>query len=80
MQYVYAFERCHKKTGPETELYDCPGSDPGDGKDRDGTAVGVYRHDHAVTAKQKTILSAFGINADHVKYKAACIREELKRR
>ena len=41
---------------------------------------GVYRLDHAVTAKQKTILRAFGINADHVKYKAACIGEELKRR
>lgn len=39
----------------------------------------VYRLDHAVTAKQKTILEAFGINADHVKYKAACISEELKR-
>lgn len=41
---------------------------------------GIYRLDHAVTAKQKTILCAFGINADHVKYKAACIGEELKRR
>lgn len=41
---------------------------------------GIYRLDHAVTAKQKTILRAFGINADHVKYKAACIGEELKRR
>ena len=39
----------------------------------------VYRLDHAVTAKQKTILEAFGINADHVKYRAACISEELKR-
>lgn len=39
----------------------------------------VYRLDHAVTAKQKTILEAFGINADHVKYKAVCISEELKR-
>lgn len=39
----------------------------------------VYRLDHAVTAKQKTILEAFGINADHVKYKAANISEELKR-
>ena len=40
---------------------------------------GVYRLDHAVTAKQKTILEAFGIGADHVKYRAACISEELKR-
>lgn len=39
----------------------------------------VYRLDHAVTAKQKTILEAFGIGADHVKYRAACISEELKR-
>lgn len=41
---------------------------------------GVYRLDHAVTAKQKTILHAFGIHADHVTYQAACISEELKRR
>ena len=40
---------------------------------------GVYRLDHAVTATQKTILKAFGINADHVKYKAAYVSEELKR-
>lgn len=40
---------------------------------------GVYRLDHAVTAKQKTILEAFGIGADHIKYRAACISEELKR-
>lgn len=39
---------------------------------------GVYRLDHAVTAKQKMILAAFGINAEHVKYKANCISEELK--
>ena len=39
----------------------------------------VYRLDHAVTAKQKTILEAFGIGAEHVKYKAANISEELKR-
>ena len=39
----------------------------------------VYRLDHAVTAKQKTILEAFGISAEHVKYKAANISEELKR-
>lgn len=39
----------------------------------------VYRLDHAVTAKQKTILKAFGIDAGHIKYRAACISEELKR-
>ncbi len=39
---------------------------------------GVYRLDHAVTAKQKAILKAFGIPAEHVKYRAACISDELK--
>ena len=39
---------------------------------------GVYRLDHAVTATQKTILKAFGINADQVKYRANYISEELK--
>lgn len=34
---------------------------------------GVYRLDHAVTATQKIILKAFGINAERVKYKAAYI-------
>ena len=38
----------------------------------------VYRLDHAVTATQKTILKAFGLNAEHIKYKAAYISEELK--
>ena len=70
-----------QKTRPETELYDRPGSDPGAEKiEMVRQLDGVYRLDHAVTAKQKTILRAFGINADHVKYKAACIGEELKRR
>lgn len=40
---------------------------------------GVYRLDHAVTATQKTILKAFGINAENIKYKAAYISEELKK-
>ena len=39
----------------------------------------IYRLDHAVTSRQKTILEAFGISADHIKYKAANISEELKR-
>lgn len=39
----------------------------------------VYRLDHAVTATQKTILKAFGIDPDQIKYRAACISEELKR-
>ena len=40
---------------------------------------GVYRLDHAVTATQKTILKAFGISAESIRYKAACISEELNR-
>ena len=40
---------------------------------------GVYRLDHAVTATQKTILKAFGINPEHVKYKAAYISDLLKK-
>lgn len=38
----------------------------------------VYRMDHAVTKTQKEILSVFGIDASHVKYKAACISSALK--
>jgi transposase len=38
----------------------------------------VYRMDHAVTKTQKEILSAFGIDASYVKYKAACINSALK--
>ncbi|MDY2836614.1 MAG: hypothetical protein SOT60_01585 [Bilifractor sp.] len=38
----------------------------------------VYRMDHAVTKAQKEILSAFGIEASHVKYKAACISSVLQ--
>ena len=38
----------------------------------------VYRLDHAVTATQKTILNAFGIKNENVKYRAAYISEQLK--
>ena len=38
----------------------------------------VYRMDHAVTKTQKEILSAFGIEPSHVKYKAAFISETLR--
>lgn len=38
----------------------------------------VYRLDHAVTKTQKTILSAFGIEAAQVKYKANYISEVLR--
>lgn len=37
----------------------------------------VYRLDHAVTATQKTILKAFGIDVSYVKYKADEISEAL---
>jgi hypothetical protein len=37
----------------------------------------VYRLDHAVTATQKAILKAFGLNATHVKEKAKEISEVL---
>lgn len=40
----------------------------------------VYRLDHAVTKTQSVILSAFGIDATHVKYKANYISEILKGR
>ncbi len=38
----------------------------------------VYRLDHAVTRTQKVILSAFGIDAGYVQYKAKGISETLK--
>lgn len=40
-------------------------------------ADGIYRLGHAVTAIQKTILKAFGIDANYVKRKAREISEEL---
>ena len=40
-------------------------------------ADGVYRLDHAVTATQKTILKAFGIDANYVKRKAREISDQL---
>lgn len=38
---------------------------------------GIYRLDHAVTKKQKEILSAFGINGDDVKLYAKEIGKVL---
>ena len=38
----------------------------------------VYRLDHAVTATQKTILSAFGISEEYVKQEAERISMKLK--
>ena len=40
-------------------------------------ADGIYRLDHAVTATQKTILKAFGIDANYVKRKAREISDQL---
>lgn len=38
----------------------------------------VYRLDHAVTAAQKTILKAFGLSENHIKYRASEISDILK--
>ena len=39
---------------------------------------GVYRFDHAITAKQKTILKAFGLTDANVKYRAQEISKMLE--
>jgi hypothetical protein len=44
-----------------------------------GYASHVYRLDHAVTANQKTILNAFGLDANHIKYYASELSKELKK-
>ena len=38
----------------------------------------IYRLDHAVSKTQKVVLSAFGISAEQVKYKANYISENLR--
>ena len=38
---------------------------------------GNYRLDHAITARQKTILGAFGIDEDNARAKALSIGKEL---
>ena len=43
-------------------------------------ADGIYRLDHAVTATQKTILKAFGIDANYIKRKASEISNQLNPR
>ena len=43
-------------------------------------ADGVYRLDHAVTATQKTILKAFGIDTNYIKRKAGEISDQLNPR
>lgn len=40
---------------------------------------GRYRLDHAVTKTQKTILKAFGLNEQNIKYRAEWISEELSK-
>ena len=40
-------------------------------------ADGIYRLDHALTATQKTILKAFGIDANYVKRKTREISDRL---
>ena len=39
---------------------------------------GIYRLDHAVTAKQKTILKAFGLTEANVKYRVEEISKRLE--
>ena len=39
----------------------------------------VYRLDHAVTANQKMILNAFGLDVNHIKYYASELSKELKK-
>ena len=43
-------------------------------------ADGVYRLDHAVTAMQKTIMNAFGIDANYIKKKVKEISDNLNPR
>ena len=40
-------------------------------------ADGIYRLEHALTANQKTILKAFGIDANYVKRKTKQISDDL---
>ena len=39
----------------------------------------VYRLDHAVTANQKAILKAFGMDANQIKYLASELSKELQK-
>ena len=39
----------------------------------------IYRLDHAVTADQKVILKAFGLDANSIKYFASELSKELKK-
>jgi len=39
----------------------------------------IYRLDHAVTANQKVILKAFGLDVNSIKYFASELSKELKK-
>ena len=39
---------------------------------------GTYRLDHAVTARQKTILKAFGLDEKYIKYRADEISKRIE--
>ena len=39
----------------------------------------IYRLDHAVTANQKVILKAFGMDSNSIKYFASELSKELKK-
>jgi hypothetical protein len=38
---------------------------------------GIYRLDHAVTARQKNLLKAFGLDANHVREKSVDLAKTL---
>ena len=44
-----------------------------------GFMIHIYRLDHAVTANQKVILKAFGLDANSIKYFASELSKELKK-
>ena len=68
-----------KKPDKKTELYNGIGGNKRAGKNRNGTSVdNIYCLDHAVTANQKVILKAFGLDANSIKYFASELSKELK--
>ena len=40
----------------------------------------IYRLDHAVTANQKVILKAFGLDANSIKYFASEMQDQMEKR
>ena len=77
-QDLYSIKEKSEKNVEKTELSNSSGSIK-----RTGKIVmirqldGVYRLDHAVTATQKTILDAFGLNEGNVRYQAKRNRKNL---